>query len=135
MGEVAVEHASILAGRLVMQLAPDAVDDALAQMLLPEIAQQKDALTAAFAATGRRVEVRVARRLRDDTMDRFRDALRDALGEAPQLRVDDDTSLLAGVQLRVGSMVLDATLRGELIAFRDRARELLRAIREEAPGA
>ncbi|MBK6515273.1 MAG: F0F1 ATP synthase subunit delta [Polyangiaceae bacterium] len=67
----------------------------------------------------------------DAGMETLRAALAAALGRAPQLTVREDDALVAGIVVRIGDRVLDASIAGQLEVLRERARALLN---EEAHG-
>lgn len=121
--DVAVHRSTEIAGRLLMALAPDTVDDALRRLLLDEIARHPELQGLD------EVEVRAARRPADDALEALRAALATD-GRAPKLVFREDESLLAGLVVRAGDQVLDASIAGQLEAFQDQARRLL----DEVPG-
>lgn len=126
--EVAVEHSAEVAGRLLMQLAPEAVEASLFERLLGEVERRAESLRRAVEQDGAgEVEVSCARPLPDADGARLRERLESVLGRAPRLVVRDDDSLVAGLVLRAGHLVLDASIAGQLDAFRDRVRSLTQA--------
>lgn len=122
--EVAVRHAADVAGRMLVQLAPQAVEGALLDMLVDEIGRRGDALREA-AGEVTDVSVTGARMPNTDAVERLRQALAGALGRAPRLTLHEDGALGGGLVVRVAGTVLDASIAGELDAFRERVLALL----------
>ena len=119
-----------LTGRLLLELAPDAVEHALATRLAEEVRVRRDTLRSDLAGETRdgkvpEVQLTVAHALRDQTLDQLRSAIENALGSACDFSVREDESLVAGMVLRIANRVLDASIAGELSALRERAQALL----------
>ena len=117
--EVAVERGTEAAGRLLMRLAPEAVEDALWGQLVAEIARPgrlEDATE---------VEIRCARLPNDARRAELRAALERALGHPVELALREDRDLEAGLVVRIGPRVIDASIAGQLDAFRGLVREEL----------
>lgn len=126
--EMAIEQGADIAGRMLLSLAPHAVEDALFDLLLHELLRRGDELAAAAGRDASpEVEVRFASVPSDDRIARLRERLSAVLGASPRLVLRDDTTLRAGLAVRVGHVVLDASVGGQLQALRSRARELLTA--------
>ena len=53
--------------------------------------------------------------------------LGEALGTTPRLSLREDETLGAGLVVRVGNRVLDASMAGQLDAFRESVREMVEA--------
>lgn len=125
--QVAVERAAEVAGRMLHRLAPEAAEQALFDRLLDELERRADTLrsVAQRAPRDQEVEVTGARLLQDAMVQRLRERLTAVLGEAPRLVLREDATLDAGLVLRAGHLVLDASMAGQLDAFRDQVRELL----------
>ncbi len=71
-----------------------------------------------------RVEVEVAQRLGPDQEAALRRALEEATGGGIQLRLREEPSLLGGLVVRVGSRMVDASLRSRLERMRIAMREV-----------
>ncbi|WP_428265074.1 F0F1 ATP synthase subunit delta [Haliangium sp.] len=143
--ELAVERATELAGKMLMQLAPDAVDAALFDMLVAEIEAQRELIcrelgiaTGAEARLGAgearagaderpEIEVVGAHMPAEAELERLRAALAAALGTPPRLILREDDSLVAGALVRVGHRVLDASIAGQIDLLRARAQAHLDA--------
>lgn len=124
--EMAIEQGADIAGRMLLMLAPRAAEEALFDLLLHELLVRGDELSAAAAGDGAaEVEVRFASVPSDDRIARLRERLGAVLGGAPRLVLRDDATLRAGLAVRVGHVVLDASVGGQVQALRARARELL----------
>jgi F-type H+-transporting ATPase subunit b len=121
---MAVERSTDLAGRMLLALAPDAVDAALTDRLIDELAARGRDLLGDQHADDLEVEVVATHAPREPVLERLRGALATALSAPPRLAVREDPSLGAGLSLRVGDRVLDASLKGQLQAFRLLARDL-----------
>ncbi len=129
----AVERGVDVAGHMMLSLAPEALDAALVEQLVAEIDARREALRRAAEELGEQapeVTLVAARLPPSELRERLREALGEALGARPRLSLKEDETLLAGLVLRVGGRVLDASVAGQLAAFRDRARLHL----EEAGG-
>lgn len=122
--ELAVEHGTNVAGRMLMQLAPDAVEDALFARLMEELERRREAIRTAWVRAGAgEVDVTFAHMPADTTVTELRERLAGVLGKAPRLVLREDEGIIAGSCMRVGHLVLDASVAGQLEAFRDRVRE------------
>ncbi|MBK8941324.1 MAG: F0F1 ATP synthase subunit delta [Polyangiaceae bacterium] len=130
MREVTIERATSVAGKMLLVLALEAVEQALRSRLLEEIARSVVG-HGGRRTEGEEVELRCARMPDDAGMETLRAALAAALGRAPQLTVREDDALVAGIVVRIGDRVLDASIAGQLEVLRERARALLN---EEAHG-
>lgn len=113
--DLAVERGADLAGRLLLKLAPEAVDQALTERLAEQAVRERASLPAG------ELELTFARAPGSEAVSRLREALGGA--ERP-LTVREDPALQAGVVARVGHRVLDASVQGQLEAFRGEARRL-----------
>ena len=127
--DLAAERSTEIAGRLLAELAPEAIDAQLTERLLAEIARQTPALLAELGAEAR-VEVAAARLPDARVADRLRSELGRALGRPVELSVREEASLLHGLRVRVGHLVLDATLAGQLAMLREHASALFDAAQE-----
>lgn len=124
--EVAIKSGMELAGRLLCVLAPQAADEALVALLCEELGRQAPELRPADGDELPQVaEVIWARPAEQSQVDRLREALRASLGRDSALSQREDPSLLAGVVLRVGHRVLDASVAGQLAFLAERTRALL----------
>lgn len=121
----AIERSTDLAGQMLLALAPEAVDDALVDRLVAEIARRGSALVALEPGKPEvEVELVAAHVPRDAVIERLRTALADALASTVRLTVHEDPGLRAGICLRVGDRLVDASLAGHLQAFRALAQDL-----------
>lgn len=127
--ETIVERGTELAGRLLLELAPQSVDRALLDELGGECARLGPELRSDLglepASERPEVEVTSARPLPEEAVERLRGTLTDALGVSPRLTLREDERLIAGAVVRTGHRVLDASVDGQLSLLRARARELL----------
>jgi F-type H+-transporting ATPase subunit b len=119
--EMAIEHSTEVAGRLLAQIAPEALDETLTRELLGELRGMDLGETAGL----REVDVTFAKRPSESTVEGIRRELGRILGAPPRLTQREDESLGAGLVLRLGGKVLDASLSGQLEAFRGRVRTLI----------
>jgi F-type H+-transporting ATPase subunit b len=155
VNELAIERSTELAGRLLLTLAPEAVDQALWAQMLAAIERQAEALKRALARASEdsgagaeqssgpmpartaeetpEIDVICPRMPAEADMARLRELLEATLGMVPRLHVREDASLVAGVAVRLAHQVIDASLKGQLEAVRDHARALLGASPEPAP--
>jgi len=83
---------------------------------LPEIADAFAALVDEAKGT-RQVAVTSATALSSAEQTRLRDRLRELLGRDVDLTYHTKPELLSGLQIRIGSMVFDSTIRGRLTAM------------------
>ncbi|MCA9629947.1 MAG: F0F1 ATP synthase subunit delta [Myxococcales bacterium] len=120
--ELAVEHGAQIAGRMLMEISPDGADTAIFERLLEEVERRRDELRATGAEE---VEATFAHLPSSESVGRLRHALAACLEQPPHMVLRDDEGLIAGVVLRVGHLVLDASILGQLDVFRDRVRGLL----------
>lgn len=130
--EVLVEHSAEVAGHILRRLAPDALEPALLDQLLAELERQTEVLKREVHPDGddgspSEVEVTFARMPGDEGVARLRERLGLTLGLTPRLVLREDETLGAGLVVRVGHRVLDASMAGQLDAFRDTVREMVEA--------
>jgi len=123
---MAIEQSTELTGRLLLSLAPDVLDEVLCTRLCEELR----AAHARLAPDAERqkldeVEITAARMPSEALLAGLREALAVALGRAPRVALREDPALLAGVVVRIGDRVLDASVAGQLDAFRERAQRLV----------
>lgn len=126
--ETAVNRSTDVAGRLLLDLAPESIESALFERLLGELGRHTERLRAAEGAEAGpvvEIEVTFTRVPPDDRLERLRSRLTELIGKAPSLVLREDPTLEAGAVLRARHWVFDASLAGQLRAFRERARELL----------
>jgi len=105
---------------------PPVVDGFLAQLVkknragcLPEIADAF-AVLADHAKGTQQVTVHSVGALSQTEQDGLRRRLRDLLRQDVDLTFHQDPTLLAGLQIRIGSTLVDSTLRGRLTAMQSR---------------
>ena len=125
--ELTIERATELAGQLLLQIAPKAVDEALFDTALAEVERRASGLRAEVSPTESsvRVELTCARVPSETELEHLRTRLQSALSVTPRLAIEEDESLGAGVIVRIGDTSIDTTLAGQLAGLRDRARETL----------
>jgi F-type H+-transporting ATPase subunit b len=128
VNQVAVERGTEVAGMLLMQLAPEAVEDALFEQLRKEC-ERRD-LSDSELSDPPEVEVSAASVPDNEKLNALRDSLERGLGKRPQLVVREEPALRAGTVVRVGRHVLDASVAGQLDVFRERVKSELE---REAP--
>jgi F-type H+-transporting ATPase subunit b len=124
--ELAIEQSMHIAARLLAELSPRALDDALIDRLAHQVSQYGAPI---YREPGARrgapeVDLRFARPPRDADVDRLRRAFTEALGTEPAISTREDSALVAGVVATVGDHVLDASIAGNLAVLAERAREL-----------
>lgn len=122
----AIERSTELAGEMLIKLAPESVEAALASRLIEELQARGAELVPHEDASEPPldVEVAAAQAPSPDTIEALRAELTKLLGGAPRFAMHEDPSLRAGLQLRIGDRLLDASLAGKLQAFSQLAREL-----------
>lgn len=81
--------------------------------LLPEIAALFERQRAEFERR-RDVEILTAYRLQNKHQQAIKDAMTKRLGQEVELSVQIDRSLIGGIIIRAGDMVIDASLRGRI---------------------
>jgi F-type H+-transporting ATPase subunit b len=114
---------SLEAGRasaesLLRALAIDEIDEAMLRRLLETIRTERPP----EGQAGEQAEVESAATLSDSQLDRLGDAIAGELGKRLSLRARVEPSLIAGLRLRVGDVVYDASLRAQLDQVVARAR-------------
>lgn len=115
-----------LAGRLMRELAPEAVDEALWSRLLEVIEQRAEELRVEPEEGSGEVDVELtgARMPEPEQIDALKELVRRVVGGSPRMTVREAEDLLAGWTVRIGDKLFDGSVAGELEAFRDLAREL-----------
>lgn len=122
---VAIARSTDLAGHMVMALAPDAVDEALVNLLIRELEHRGSELLGGGEFSDEQdVEIYAVHAPSEEILNRLRAALSKAMAAAPRWIMHEDPSVKAGVRLRVGDRIVDASLSGQLEAFHHLAREL-----------
>lgn len=109
-----------LAGRLARELVPEGLDAALFARLIEVLERRAPEVEAGDGE----VELTGARLPTSAQIEALREVIARAVGRAPQMTVREDAELLAGWTVLVGDRRFDASLAGELEAFRELAREL-----------
>lgn len=122
--DLAVERSADLAGRLLLKLAPEAAHQALLERLVEQAARERPSLPPG------ELELTFARAPDPAAVSRLREALTGPQGPSPTVR--EDPALLAGAVARVGHRVLDASVKGQLEAFRGEARRLAEELERDA---
>ncbi|GAB5545600.1 MAG: F0F1 ATP synthase subunit delta [Sandaracinaceae bacterium] len=115
------ERGTALAGRMLQRLAPDRVDAILGERLVEAL---ESSLGALDEEDGLTVELAGAAPPSAELVSQVREVMRRALGHAPRLTTVEDPSLVGGYTVRAGHHVVDASIAGQLAAFRELAREL-----------
>ncbi|MGF1465535.1 MAG: F0F1 ATP synthase subunit delta [Sandaracinaceae bacterium] len=114
-----------LAGRMLLTLAPEQAEQALADRLVEvlDAAVSRGDLDAVQEDDAPRVELTGTRTPSADLVARVRAAL-ERSGSSPRITTSEDPSLVAGWTLRVGDQVVDGSIAGQLEAFRELAQRL-----------
>lgn len=125
--ETTVLRSTEVAGRLMVDLVPQALEQALVEMLLSKVASEHKPTEKAGEpdAVDAEVELTTAHGVSDESITLLRRHLTALLGTPPRLSIQEDPALEAGCVLRIGHRVLDASVAGQLDILRDRAREIL----------
>ncbi len=122
--EATIEQGTALAGRLLIELAPDRLQGILLEHLITAVDHHGQRLREGHLA-GDTIEVAAARSLDHDALESLRTALAAALGKSPDIITREDPELVGGFVLRSGAHVLDASIAGQLALVRDKARAIL----------
>jgi F-type H+-transporting ATPase subunit delta len=87
---------------------------------MPVIFRIRQAFDGLWAEERRRLEVAItsAVELEDEVVDRIRERIEEQTGQQVELESHVDPSVLGGIVLRVGNMVLDASVRARLERLR-----------------
>lgn len=129
VGELAIEKSVGLASALLGGLSHEVVDEALITMLLTEVGAKLGAGPAPSPGVRHgpphEVEITFARPPPVGAAARIQGAISTALGEPVGIACHEDPKLVAGVVVRIGHEVWDASVAGQLTAFRERARREL----------
>lgn len=120
--EATIDQAAALAGKLLVDLAPEHARTVLLARLVEAIGKRAGELREGASPTA---EVACPHAPERDEVDRIRAALASALGRAPEVVTREQPELVAGWVLRLGAHVLDASVAGRLEVIQDRARALL----------
>ncbi|HEY8432720.1 MAG TPA: F0F1 ATP synthase subunit delta [Sandaracinaceae bacterium] len=119
-----VERGTDLAGRMLLALAPQAVDAALANRLIDVLAERGAEIAKTIGEAEPEVELTGAHLPDAALAERIASVLRTALGRPVRLSTRGDGSLVAGFTVRVGDRLFDASIAGELAALRSLAHDL-----------
>ncbi|HJL15238.1 MAG TPA: F0F1 ATP synthase subunit delta [Sandaracinaceae bacterium LLY-WYZ-13_1] len=116
-----------LAGRMLQALAPARVDEVLGERLVEVLERHADEVREELEESeGAEIEVSGATMPDPTLVSRLREVLARAVGHPPRLSTHEDESLVAGWTVRVGDRLFDASVAGQLAAFRELAREMER---------
>lgn len=132
--EAAVDQGAHVAGRLMLELVPDAAHAALIQLLITHVGEPHDGPAPEHEGDTIEAEITSARLLSREALGQIRSALEDTLGGPVRLTVAEDERLGAGAILRIGDRILDASVAGQLELLRADARRQL-ASAPEPPGS
>ncbi|MBX3259802.1 MAG: F0F1 ATP synthase subunit delta [Labilithrix sp.] len=124
--ELAIEQSTHIAARLLAELSPRALDDALIDRLALAVRAHGVLAAGGGGRSSRGVELRFARRPAEHDLERLRSVFAEAFGAEATLATSEDATLVAGVVAKVGDHVLDASIAGNLALLSDRARELVK---------
>lgn len=119
--ELAIERSADLAGRLLVQLAPTSADALLLDLMVSELAARAETLRGLVQGGSVEVDLEWAMTPRDTERARLVAALEGALGRAVRVTHREDSSLLAGVRVRVCNRLLDASVAGQVALLKERA--------------
>lgn len=122
---VAIDRSTQLAGRMLLSLAPEAVEDALRTRLWHEVKRDLQHNTTLRSQPELEVEVIGAELPTEAAIQPLAALLRELFGREPSWTLRADPSLGAGLVVRVGDHAYDASVAGQLDALRGMARELL----------
>lgn len=124
--ELAITHATALASRLLGQLSPEALNGALFDALEKELQRRGgDWRSDPEFSADEEVEVSWAKLPAQATLDRLKATLASSLAPGLKLVHREDGALGAGLVVRFGHRVLDASTAGQLSGFRGLARSLV----------
>lgn len=129
---VAIERGTDLAGRLLLQLAPGAVDRVLCERLVDTLRESKGELGRQVGDIDS-VEVTGAKEPGEALLGPLRKLLAEVAGSPMSIDISTDPSLLAGAVVRFGDTVFDGSVAGELEAFRTLAESLAVEAPDESP--
>jgi len=122
--EVMIDHGAALAGRLLVELAPEHTRSVLLARLVDAIQRRATQLVEGVAPHDAAELAAPCGAERAET-EAVRTALTAVLGRTPEIVVREQPELVAGWVLRLGPHVLDASVAGRLHVVQERARALL----------
>jgi len=125
--EVTVDRGVEVAGKLLLQLVPDAAHEALVERLLVSVAARTDLGAPDHEPGDVHADATFAQLPTAEQSRRLRHALEEAVGQHVLLSVTEDDRLGAGATVRIRDRVFDASVSGQLELLRDDARQLLTA--------
>lgn len=125
--EVTVERGVEVAGRLLLELVPDAAHEALVDRLLAALAGRDDLAGIDPDDHEVHADATFAQLPTPEQSRRLRQALEEAVGRPVLLSVTEDERLGAGATVRVLDRVFDASVAGQLELLREDARLQLAA--------
>lgn len=119
------QRATDLAGRMLVALAPRETPRILGDRLVELLDRNGEAIREEAVETpGLEVSVCGARLPDAELLDALRESFTRTLGHPPRLSAHEDAALVAGWTVRFGDRLFDASIAGQLEAFRELAREL-----------
>lgn len=123
--DATVDQGVDVAGRMLLQLVPEALHDALVDRLLASIEEQRAQLGTTAAEEIVAAEAVFARVPSERSSAILKSTLERSLGGPVRLTTTTDERLGAGATLRVRDRVFDASVTGQLELLRENARQQL----------
>jgi F-type H+-transporting ATPase subunit b len=118
----AVDVSALLAARLLSPLADESLHRKLTELMLKELEERPPAIPER-GSEGSRAVVASAYALNNSEAGSLEALLKDYVGPAVVIEYKVEPELIGGVRLWVDGLVLDGSLKGQLAAFKERARE------------
>lgn len=127
MEQHALAHGGRFASRILQQAATPELEARLFELTLEELPtmpdDRREQLDAVFAEQNAPVQVASAFALSADQQRALQHVLSTLIDQPVQCRYEQDPTLLAGLRIKLGPLVLRANLSDELEFFREAARE------------
>ncbi|MCB9676106.1 MAG: F0F1 ATP synthase subunit delta [Alphaproteobacteria bacterium] len=123
--EVTVEKGVEVAGRMLLELVPDAAHDALVRRLFDVLAAHPELREQARPDETVHVDATFARMPTKEQSQALKQLLEASVGSTVRVTITEDERLGAGATVRVRDRVFDASVAGQLEILRDDARHQL----------
>lgn len=123
--ELAIERSADLAGRLLIQLAPQTADGLLLDLMVRELDSHGAGLRPLIRESPVELDLEWAKMPRDAERERLTAAFERVLERPLRLTHREDPTLMAGVRARVCNRLLDATVAGQVELLKERARAMI----------
>jgi F-type H+-transporting ATPase subunit b len=126
MKEKVLESVSLFSMNLMRDVVDDTLHEALFRKFLAELDRcGPELMRSELPGETRQIELAAARPLSNEDLEKARDAIQRYTERKVVVMSATDPALIAGVRMKSGDEVLDASLAGQILAVKEKLRETL----------